>query len=94
MQEDIRTIETKVTEFRRLLIECKKVSDDQGYKSFFVQVAKYWDKLFTDPIEIEIVTQNITIKIQKNNNMLEQFFWDLKRDHIRKTGSNSINKTI
>jgi hypothetical protein len=92
--EDIRTIEDKVTEFRRLLIEYKKLSDDPSYESFLVQLDKYWDKLFADPIDVETPEGKITIQPQRTNNTMEHFFRDLKRDNIRKTGNNSIGKTI
>ena len=78
MDEDIRTIEAKVNEFRCLLIEYKKLSDDQTYESFLVQLDKYWDKLFTDPIEVETPTSKITIQPQRTNNILEHFFRDLQ----------------
>ncbi len=94
MGENIRTIEVKVSEFRLLLIEYKKMSDDQGYEGFLIQLDKYWDKLFADPIEVETPTGKITIQPQRTNNILEHFFRDLKRAYIRRTGNNSIGKTI
>jgi hypothetical protein len=95
MDEDIRTIEAKVTEFRRLLIEYKKQSDGHDYESFLIQLDKYWDKLFTDPIDVKTSAGKIMrIQPQRTNNIMEHFFRDFKRGHIRKTGNNSMGKTI
>ncbi len=93
MDEDMRTIKEKVTEFRHWMVEAK-LAEDKNYTGFMAQLDKYWDKLFADPIEVETPSGKISIQPQRTNNILEHFFRDFKRDNIRKTGNNSIGKTI
>ena len=58
------------------------------------QIDKYWDKLFADPIPVETPDGPIVIQPQRTNNVLERFFRDLKRDHRRRTGSNSYKRAL
>lgn len=92
--EDIRTIEEKVREFRHWLIERRKPTEEKDYADFITQLDKYWEKLFADPIEVETSTGKTTIQPQRTNNIMERFFRDFKRDNLKKTGNNSIGKTI
>lgn len=94
MDEDMRTIKEKVTEFRHWMVEETKLAEDKDYTGFMAQLDKYWDKLFADPIEVETPSGKISIQPQRTNNIMEHFFRDLKRDFIRKTGNNSIGKTL
>jgi hypothetical protein len=94
MDEDMCTIKERVTEFRRWLVEDLKLAEDKDYTGFIAQVDKYWDKLFADAIEVETSSGKIRIQPQRTNNIMEHFFRDFKRDNIRKTGNNSIGKTI
>ncbi len=94
MDEDMRTIKEKVTEFRHWMVEETKLADDKDYTGFIAQLGKYWDKLFADPIEVETPSGKITIQPQRTNNLLEHFFRNFKRDLIRKTGNKSIRKTL
>jgi hypothetical protein len=94
MDENMRTIKEKVTEFRHWMIEGARLAEDKDYTRFMAQLDKYWDKLFADPIEVETPSGKISIQPQRTNNIMEHFFRDLKRDNIRKTGNNSIGKTI
>ena len=94
MDEDMRTIKEKVTEFRHWMVEETKLAEDKEYTGFMAQLDKYWDKLFADPIEVETPSGKISIQPQRTNNTMEHFFRDLKRDLIRKTGNNSIGKTL
>ena len=94
MDEDMPTIKEEVTKFRHWLTEETKLAEDKDYTGFIAQLEKYWDKLFADPIEVETPSGKISIQPQRTNNILEHLFRDLKRDDRRKTGNNSINKTI
>ena len=94
MDEDMQTIKEKVTKFRHWMVEEAKLAEDKNYTGFMAQLDKYWDKLFADPIEVETPSGKINIQPQRTNNIMEHFFRDFKRDHIRKTGNNSIGKTI
>jgi hypothetical protein len=51
--EDIKSIENKVSGFREWLYENEDCTVSGRYKTFISQIDKYWDKLFADPIEVE-----------------------------------------
>ena len=60
-----------------------------------VQIDKYWEKLFADPIKVvdsDGVVRNI--QPQRTNNILERFFRDVKRQNRTKTGTASLNKVL
>jgi len=94
MDEDISTIEKRVTEFRHWMVEDMKLLKNGDYASFITQLDKYWNKLFADPIKVETPSGKVEIQPQRTNNILEHFFRDFKRDHIKRTGKNAIGKTI
>ena len=58
------------------------------------QIEKYWDKLFADPITVDTPHGKITIQPQRTNNILERFFRDIKRKNRKKSGTNSLSKTL
>lgn len=86
------TIKKKVTDFYTWLE--KKDSNRKKYKKLFNQLDKYWDKLFTDPIEVKTANGIISIQPQRTNNILERFFRGIRRDHRRKSGNNSMCKAL
>jgi hypothetical protein len=58
------------------------------------QIDKYWTKLFADPLEVTTETGTLTLQPQRTNNMLEQFFRDLKRNGRKRTGNQSLTRTL
>ncbi len=48
----------------------------------------------TGPIRVKTPEGETVILPQRTNNILEQFFRDLKRSHCKKTGFASINKNL
>ena len=64
------------------------------YGKFLVQIDKYWDKLFADPLQIITLEGGKSIQPQRTNNIMERFFRDFRHSNMRKTGSSSIKKTI
>jgi hypothetical protein len=91
---NIQTIEKKVKIFYHTLCNHKDFSKNSDYQKLIAQLDKYWVKLFADPIVIHTAGGNITIQPQRTNNILERFFRNLKRGYRRKTGNNSIGKTL
>ena len=88
------TIREGVELFRSELdIESKPVKDRLTTK-MAQQIDKYYDKLFADPIEVETPKGPVTIYPQRTNNILEQFFRGVRRGHRRKTGNNSMSRTL
>lgn len=91
------TIRQGVENFRRSLDEESDLVADHLSKKMSVQIDKYGDKLFADPISIQtpIGPSTIyTIYPQRTNNILEQFFRKIKRGYRRKTGNNSMHKAL
>jgi len=92
--DDIKTIEKQVSQFRHSpKIEALSSSDTSYYK-MVKQIDKYWDKLFADPIEVETPSGKLMIQPQRTNNLMEQSFRFLKRDRRKKSGQHSLTKTL
>jgi hypothetical protein len=93
-REDIKTIETSVDKFRAEL--GKKSGFGKGGKevAFLKQIDKYRKQLFADPVTVETVDGIRTIQPQRTNNIMERMFRDFTRDNKRKTGSDSVGRTI
>jgi hypothetical protein len=58
------------------------------------QIEKYWKKLFADPITLKTTNGKISVQPQRINNIIEQFFWDFKKNHRRTSGNSSIAKKL
>ncbi len=91
---DIKTIEKGVKEFRHWLVKSNHYSKNGDYRKMVAQIDKYWEKLFADPITVDTQQGKTTIQPQRTNNLLERFFRDIKRGFRKKSGSNSMSKTL
>ena len=91
---DMKTIEQQLEKFRTELINSHGYNTDKEYQKMIGQIDKYWDKLFAPPIIIKTPAGLKTIQPQRTNNIMEQFFRDLKKSHRRTTGNNSIAKKL
>jgi hypothetical protein len=87
-------IKQGVGQFRRQLNDNEKFADDPLCCKVAEQIDHYGDKLFADPIVVNSQSGPITVYPQRTNNILEQFFRRLRRGHRRRTGNNSMNKTL
>lgn len=92
--EDIKSIEKKVSEFREWLTETEDCAKNSKYKALIAQIDKYWDKLFADPIEVETSSGKKTIQPQRTNNILERLFRNFKQWYRRKSGCGTMGKTL
>ena len=92
--ETIASIRQGVEQFRRQLDEDGTWSTDRLCRKMADQIDKYGDKLFADPIEVQTPNGPVTIYPQRTNNILEQFFRGVRREHRRKTGNNSMCRTL
>lgn len=93
--EAISSIQKGGEQFRRQITENAKLADDQLSIKMVVQIDKYGDKFFADPIVADTPNGSITIYPQRTNNIIEQFFRDLKRSHRRRSGNNnSISRIL
>jgi hypothetical protein len=89
---DIKSIEEKVTDFRKWLID-----DDQRkatYAKMLKQIDNYWEKLFADPLPVVTPEGLVYIQPQRTNNILERMFREEKRRSRKKTGTASLNKVL
>jgi hypothetical protein len=88
------SIKQGVVQFRQNLDDNEKFADDALCRKVANQIDQYGDKLFADPIVVNSQSGPITIYPQRTNNILEQFFRRLRRGHRRRTGNNSMRKTL
>jgi hypothetical protein len=84
----------KILEHRLKLDEDPQLAAGPRSRKMAEQIDKYAGKLFADPIEVDTPTGNVTIYPQRTNNILEQFFRDLRRGQRRKTGNNSMSRML
>ena len=92
--EAMSTIQQGVESFRLQLDDNLELADDPLSHKMAEQIDKYGDKLFADPIEVDTPTGKVTLYPQRTNNILEQFFRDLKRGQRRRTGNNSMTRML
>ncbi len=91
---DLSSIRQGVEQFRHKLDDDSVLSADPLCKKMAQQIDKYGDKLFADPIEVDSPHGKISIYPQRTNNIMEQFFRDVRRQHRRKTGNDSMCRTL
>jgi len=91
--DDITTIQARLTRFRHSE-EIKTLATTTAYRKMVTQIDKYWDKLFADPIEVATPTGPVRVQPQRTNNMLEQFFRYLKRNARKRSGNQTLTKTL
>jgi hypothetical protein len=91
---NIKTIELRVKRFRESdeIIQLSKI--DIRFKKMVKQIDKYWEKLFADPIVVKTETGDLIMQPQRTNNLLEQFFRDIKSGNRKKSGTSSLSKTL
>lgn len=94
--EDVNsgTIRKRVEAFCDWLMNDARYSSKNDYGKLIAQINKYWENLFADPITNDTPRGKVTFLPQRTNNILERFFRDIKRDHRRKTGTNSMKKKL
>ena len=92
--ESIKTIEAEVDAFRVKWAENSEFSQQKKGIAFLKQIDKYRKQLFADPITVKTADGTKTIHPQRTNNLMEQIFRDFTRDNKRKTGVDSISRTI
>jgi len=91
---DIRSIEDRVKEFRKSIMENSWRNRQKIYQKMIKQIDANWEKLFTDPITVPTPQGDLVIQPQRTNNILERFFRDLRRTCRKRTGMISANKAL
>jgi hypothetical protein len=92
--QSMASIEKGVQQFRSRLQTDRTLTGDALCCKVVEQIDKYSNKLFADPIEVNTSSGSMTIYPQRTNNMLEQFFRNLRRGHRRKSGNNSMRRVL
>lgn len=93
-QLSIATIEKRVKKFRDKRVKQKGYPQNQADQKMVKQIDKYWEKLFADPIPAQTPSGPVLIQPQRTNNILEQFFRQIKRGHRRRTGNASSSRIL
>jgi hypothetical protein len=93
-ETDMKTIKASVTQFRQDEQLKQQALIQPAYQKMFKQIDKYWEKLFADPIEIKTSSDCQKIQPQRTNNIMEQFFRDIKRSYRKKSGNKSLTKIL
>jgi len=88
------SIRDAVGRFRRRLDAQTKPADDPLCSKLAEQIDKYDDKLFAEPIQVQTPSGPALVYPQRTNNILEQFFRSLRRDHRRRTGDNRMHRAL
>ncbi len=92
--EAMHTIRQSVESFKLYIKKDPELADDHLCHKVIQQIDKYKEKLFADPIIVSTPNGKVTIYPQRTNNIIEQFFRDLRRAHRKKTGYNSIRRKL
>lgn len=91
---DMRTIKASVVQFREDHQLNQQALTQPVYQKMFKQIDKYWEKLFAEPIEVKTPRGCLQIQPQRTNNIMEQFFRDIKRSYRKKSGNKSLTKIL
>lgn len=92
--EAMTSIRQGVEKFRQGLDNDRRLAADPLCRKIAAQIDKYGDKLFADPIVVKTPNGTIIIYPQRTNNILEQFFRSFRRGERRKTGNDSLCRTL
>ncbi|MCP3921074.1 MAG: transposase [Desulfobacterales bacterium] len=92
--QNISSIKQKVSSFRNSEKIHNLIKDKGSYQKMISQIDKYWNYLFTDPIVVSSNSGDMTVQPQRTNNILEQFFRDLKRKYRKRTGTSNLSKSL
>ena len=93
-QGNIHTIEGRVKKFRTWLTRRKDYPQNSDARKMIEQINKYCERLFADPIIVQTPSGPVLIQPQRTNNILEQFFRNLKRGNRRRTGNASSSRML
>lgn len=88
------TIRQGVDDFRRKIQKSTKLKADSLTVKMLVQIDKYNDKLFADPIDVQTPAGKITICPQRTNNIIERLFRSQRRGYRRRSGNNSMRRFL
>lgn len=91
---NLPTIKKRVIQFKQSEKILQLAKSNKDYQKMLKQIDKYWNKLFTDPIEVQTAYGKRTIHPQRTNNIMEQFFREEKRKGRKRSGTASLSKSF
>jgi len=91
---DINTIEKAVTQFCQDEKIIALAKNNSHYQRLLKQIDKFKDKLFADPIKSSTPAGEIWVQPQRTNNIMEQYFREIKSHYRKKNGRSSLSKTL
>ena len=92
--ETLSTIRQGVEKFRRELEGDPKPATGPLSLKMAGQIDQCRDKLFVDSIKVDAPNEPVTIHLQRNNNIPEQFFRGVRRAYRRKTGTGPMCRAL
>ena len=90
----LHSIKKAVQQFRKKVIARPDYSSSGHWQAMVEQIDKYGDKLFADPITVKTVNGPLELEPQRTNNIMERLFRDFRRGARRKSGHNSISRSL
>ena len=93
-KQEMNSIRKAVTQFCVTLTKEIETTGIAEYRKMLDQIQKYWEKLFADPIIKNTPSGPVTIYPQRTNNLLERFFRELRRNHRKRSGTNTMTKAL
>lgn len=92
---DMTVMKAEVKKFINSKEIQQKCISDSAYKKMVKQITKYWNKLFTKPINVTTKAgQTVTIQPQRTNNIMERFFREANRDSRKRTGGKTLGHVL
>lgn len=96
--QELEKIKTAVARFMPSLEQQIKQTKDKALRASFTSVKerilKYWDKLFADPVIVEVNGEKKMFFIHRTNNIMEQQFRLFAYSYRRVHGNRSIRRNL
>jgi len=78
---EIKTIKNRVKEFKEWFLQEEYQHKNNDYQKLIGQIENYWEKLFSDPIQITSSEGVTFLQPQRTNNITEQFFRGIRKNN-------------
>jgi hypothetical protein len=96
--QECNTIKMTVTHFMNELDQKIQNTTDRkiraGFKNVKNRIERNWQKLFADPLTVQVNGENKTLFVQRTNNIMEKHFRQLNHYHRRIHGNHSVRRNL
>lgn len=97
-EENLQKIKTAVEKFVcQLDVDCQTATDKslkESFKKVKERIETYWERLFADPIVMDVNNEKRIFFVQRTNNIMEHQFRRLAYSHRRIHGNRSIRRNL